>query len=118
MEAAAARFLASPIPQEYDASTVDELGVNPAESEKLAARHNLVEIAEACRKEAKYSNWIARNPASVQPVEIVTAGCWLGRSGRRTPLATVVSEAASWRESDDFTMDARCKGKMPGAGCC
>ncbi len=31
-------------------STVDEPAMNPAESSKLAARHNLVEIAEACRK--------------------------------------------------------------------
>ena len=45
----------------------------PADSAKLAARHNLVEIAEACRKEAKYSNWIAVNPASLQPVEVVAA---------------------------------------------
>ncbi len=42
----AARLLASPILQEYDASTV-ELNVHPAEFGKLAARHNLVEIAEA-----------------------------------------------------------------------
>ncbi len=41
----------------------------PAEFGNLAARHKLVEIAEACRKEAKYSNWMAMNPASVQPVE-------------------------------------------------
>ena len=47
-----ARLLARPILQEYDASTVDELGVNPAEFGNLAARHILVEIAEACRREA------------------------------------------------------------------
>ena len=84
----------------------------PAEFRKLAARHNLVEIAEACRKESKYPQAtvggkrtlgtmvgirncygsclllarpilqeydaftvaeIANNPASVQPVESVTA---------------------------------------------
>ena len=43
--AVAARLLARPILQEYDAFTVDELTW-------IAARHNLVEIAEACRKEA------------------------------------------------------------------
>ena len=43
---------ARPILQEYDASTVVELGRHPAEFGKLAARHNLVEIAEACPKEA------------------------------------------------------------------
>ena len=32
-----ARLLARPILQEYDASTVEELGMNPAESGKLAA---------------------------------------------------------------------------------
>ena len=42
---------ASPILQEYDASTVFGIAMNPAESGKIAARHNLVEIAEACRKE-------------------------------------------------------------------
>ena len=51
MEAVAARLLARPILQEYDASTVDELAMNPAEFGKLAARHNLVEIAEASRRE-------------------------------------------------------------------
>ena len=45
-------MLVRPILQEYDASTVDEAGRNPAESGKLAARHYLVEIAEACRREA------------------------------------------------------------------
>ena len=55
-------------------STVEQV-MHPAEFGKLAARHNLVEIAEACRKEAKYSNWMAMNPASVQPVEAVAAGC-------------------------------------------
>ncbi len=42
---AEARLLARPILQEYDASTVDLLTW-------IAARHNLVEIAEACRREA------------------------------------------------------------------
>ena len=55
MKAADARLLARPILQEYDAFTVDELAMNPAESGKLAARQNLVEIAEACWREAKYS---------------------------------------------------------------
>ena len=32
-----------------------------------------MEIAEACWGEAKYSNWMAMNPASVQSVEIVAA---------------------------------------------
>ena len=44
-------LLARPILQEYDASTV-ELRVNPAEFGNLAARHNLVEIVEACWMEA------------------------------------------------------------------
>ena len=35
-----------------DLTTVVEQAVHPAESEMLAARHNLVEIAEACRREA------------------------------------------------------------------
>ena len=52
MEIVTARLLARPILQEYDASTVDELDVNLAESGKLGARHNLVEIAEACWKVA------------------------------------------------------------------
>ena len=47
-----ARLLARPIPQEYDASTVDEPTTHPAESGNLAAMHNLVEIAEACRRES------------------------------------------------------------------
>ena len=64
---------ARPILQEYDASTVDEVAVNPAEFGNLAARHNLVEIEEACRKEAKLFKLASRNPASVQPVEIVDA---------------------------------------------
>ena len=46
-----ARLLSRPILQEYDAFTVDEPAMHPAESGKLAARHNLVGIAEACRKE-------------------------------------------------------------------
>ena len=45
----AARLLARPILQEYDASTVD-LGLNPAQFGKLAARYNLVEMAEAFRR--------------------------------------------------------------------
>ena len=45
-------LLASPIPQEYDVSTVEELAENPASVRNLAARHILVEITEACRKEA------------------------------------------------------------------
>ena len=47
-----ARLLARSILQEYDAYTVEELATNPAEFENLAARHNLVEIAEACRRES------------------------------------------------------------------
>jgi len=35
-----------------DMTKVFELAVHPAESRKLAARHKLVEIAEACRKES------------------------------------------------------------------
>ena len=52
-------------------STVNEPALNPAESGKLAARHNLVEIADACRREAKLFKLDGMNPASVQPVEVV-----------------------------------------------
>ncbi len=45
-------MLARPILQEYDAFTVVELVVNPAEFGNLAARHNLVQIVEARRREA------------------------------------------------------------------
>ena len=57
----AARLLARPILQEYDAYTVDELGMNSAEFGKLAARYNLVEIAEASWKEADAGtmDWIS-----------------------------------------------------------
>ncbi len=48
-------LLARPILQEYDLSTVDVLAVNHAEFGNLAARHNLVEVAEACRKESARS---------------------------------------------------------------
>ncbi len=44
-------LLVRPILQEYDAFTV-ELASHHAEFGKLAARHNFVEIAEACRREA------------------------------------------------------------------
>ncbi len=37
--------------------------MHPAESEKLAARHNLAEIAEACRKEAEVFKLDGWNPA-------------------------------------------------------
>ena len=55
-----ARLLARPILQEYDASTVEELGMNPANHLVISLtadlgickRHNFVEIAVACRKEA------------------------------------------------------------------
>ncbi len=56
--------------------------MHPAEFRKLAARHNLVEIAEACRREADGFTMepaavnatftvdeLASNPASIQPVE-------------------------------------------------
>ncbi len=41
METTAARLLARPILQEFDAVTVDVRAMNPAEFGKLAARHNL-----------------------------------------------------------------------------
>ena len=44
--------------------------MHPAEFGNLAARYNLVEIAEACRREAKLSKLDGQNPASVQPVEV------------------------------------------------
>ena len=52
LAASEAPVAARPILQEYDASTVDVLASHPAESGKLAAWYNLVEIAEASRKEA------------------------------------------------------------------
>ena len=61
VEAVDAMLLARPILQEYDAFTV-ELATLPAEFRKQAARHNLVEIAEACWREAKLLNW----PAGIQ----------------------------------------------------
>ena len=42
--------------------------MHPAEFGNLAARYNLVEIAEACRREAKLSKLDGQNPASFQPV--------------------------------------------------
>ena len=51
------------VPAVDELSTV-ELATNPAESGKLAASHNLVEIAEACRREAD-----AYLAVSGQPVE-------------------------------------------------
>ena len=81
--------------------------MNPAEFGKLATRHNLVEIAEAFRREANLSKLDGRNPASVQPVEVASwreadvgtvdgirncygncYGCWLVRSCRSTTLST------------------------------
>ena len=58
VEAVTARLLASPILQEYDASTVDEVAMHPAEFGTLAAKHNLVEIAEACRREWTLAQWL------------------------------------------------------------
>ena len=42
---------ARPILQEYDAFTVVEASQDPAESGKLAARHNIVYTAKACWRE-------------------------------------------------------------------
>ena len=44
--------------------------MHPAEFGNLAARYNLVEIAEACRREAKLSKLDGQDPASIQPVEV------------------------------------------------
>ena len=52
METTASRLLARPVLQEYDAFHSGGANRNPAESGNLAARHKLVKIAEACRKEA------------------------------------------------------------------
>ena len=60
--------------QEYDAFTV-ELATHPAESGKLAAGHNLVEIAKACGREVDAFTMDGMNPVSVQPVEMEAAGC-------------------------------------------
>ncbi len=60
VEASDAWLLSRPILQEYDASTVVEVTVESCRIRKLAARRNLVEIAEACRKEsvAGTKDWI------------------------------------------------------------
>ena len=47
--------------------------MHPAEFRNLAARHNFVEIAEACRREADVFKLDGMNPVSVQPVEAVAA---------------------------------------------
>ncbi len=41
---------------------------------RSAARHNLVEIAEACRRESNLFKLDGQDPASVQPVEAVRSG--------------------------------------------
>ena len=85
--------------------------MNPAEFGKLATRHNLVEIAEAFRREANLSKLDGRNPASVQPVEVASwreadvgtvdgirncygncYGCWLVRSCRSTTLSQWIGQ--------------------------
>ena len=53
--------------------TVYVLGMHPAEFGNLAARYNLVNIAEACRKEADVFKLDGRNPASVRLVEAADA---------------------------------------------
>ena len=60
----------------YDAFTV--------ELSWIAARHNLVEIAEASRSDAKLFKLDGRNPASVQTVEVVAAGCPANQFGNHT----------------------------------
>ncbi len=60
-----ARLLARPILQEYDAFTVDVIATHPAEFGKLAARHNLVEIAEACRRGSEIFTGDCRKEADV-----------------------------------------------------
>ena len=77
MEVVAARLLASRILQEYDAFTVDK-------RTWIAARYNLVEIAEASRSDAKLFKLDGRNPASVQTVEVVAAGCPANQFGNHT----------------------------------
>ncbi len=52
---------ARPMRQEYDTFTVVELTW-------IAARHNLVEIAEACRREAKYLQAWSILYASSEPI--------------------------------------------------
>ena len=57
---------------DYDASSVVEQAIRPAKFGKLAARHNVVEIAEACWKEsARDSVHLDLN----QLVEVVE--CWV-----------------------------------------
>ncbi len=58
---------ARPILQEYDAFTVDELGVNPAEFGKLA-RHNPVKIVEACWRESDACTREQRSYGEIQDV--------------------------------------------------
>ena len=81
-------MLARPILQEYDASTVVELAGTPPQSNLwkrqtlvaqltnleitltadlgICKRHNLVEIAEACRREAKYPQKMVHS-VSIEP---------------------------------------------------
>ena len=80
-------MLASPIPQEYDAFTVEQATLL-AEIGNLAARHNLVEIVEACRREAKLLNWPAGIQAHSNLWKRQLLGCWLVRSRRSTTLST------------------------------
>ena len=90
MEAVAARLLASPILQEYDAFTVDELGVNPANqfgnltdsgfgnmqaAQPCGNRRSLWEGADACSENSSlWAVWLKTWPrllvadVTVQPV--------------------------------------------------
>ncbi len=72
-----ARFLASPILQEYDAFTVAEIAMHPAEFGNLANRITLWKSQKPVGREADVGtvDRLAMPPASVQPVEIVPAVC-------------------------------------------
>ena len=63
--------------------------MNPAEFEKLAARHNLVVIAEASWK----GSGSLHNGWDSKLIRLLLLGCWLGRSCRSTTLSTVVEVA-------------------------
>ena len=69
VEAPDARLLLGRSCRSTTLSTFDVQVVNPAEFGKLAARHNPVEVAEACRKEADRFTGAARLLARPIPQE-------------------------------------------------
>ena len=96
MESVTARLLARRILQEYDAFAVDELAVNPAESEKLAARHNLVEIAEAAPVYPMWQSY-SKQPATTSTSTVFWTTCGSGWDLAAAASATCTLWLGSWR---------------------